>query len=83
MSSQICSHTLAVAERNGELLKFLEWYVKLGQGPNLSSLALSGVPKGRGQKGGRKGQGPLLQFLTITLFDLAWSQSQLMPRVDL
>lgn len=53
MSSQICSHTLAVAEQNSELLNFLEWYVKLGQGPNLSSLGLSGLPKGRGQKGGR------------------------------
>jgi len=53
MSSQVCSHTLAVAEQNGELLKFLQWYVKLGQGPNLSSIALSGLPKGRGQKGGR------------------------------
>ena len=52
MSSQVCSHTLAVAEQNGEL-KFLQWYVKLGQGPNLSSIALSGLPKGRGQKGGR------------------------------
>ena len=53
MSSQVCSHTLAVAEQNNELLKFLEWYVKHGKGPNLSSLALSGLPKGRGQKGGR------------------------------
>ena len=53
MSSQICSHTLAVAEQNSELLKFLDWYVRLSQGPNLSSLALSGLPKGRGQKGGK------------------------------
>lgn len=53
MSSQLCSHTLAVAERNGDLLKFLEWYVKHGQRPNLSTLGLSGCPKGRGQKGGR------------------------------
>ena len=53
MSSQICSHTIAAAEQNQELLEFLEWYVKLGQAPNLSSLALSGLPKGRGQKGGR------------------------------
>ena len=53
MSNQICSHTIAVAEQNSELLKFLEWYVKLGQGPNLSFLGLSGLPKGRGQKGGR------------------------------
>lgn len=50
MSSQICSPTLAVAEQNSELLKFLEWYMKLGQGPNLSSLDLSGFPKARGQK---------------------------------
>ena len=53
MSSQICSHMIAVAEQNGELFKFLEWYVTLGKGSNLSSLTLSGLPKGRGQKGGR------------------------------
>ena len=53
MSSQICSHTLAVVEQNSELLKFLDWYVRLSQGPDLSSLALSGLPKGRGQKGGK------------------------------
>ena len=46
MSSQICSHTIAVAEQNSELLKFLEWYVKVGQGPNLSFLGVSGLPKG-------------------------------------
>ena len=53
MSSQICSHTLAVAEQNDELLQFLQWYVTTGQGPNLSAIGLTGLPKGRGQKGGR------------------------------
>lgn len=48
-----CSHTLAVAEQNGSLMKFLQWYTKFGHAPNLSSIALSGLPQGRGQKGGR------------------------------
>ena len=52
--SQICSHTIAVAEQNGELMNFLQWYVKSGQTPNLSTVALSGLSRGRGQKGGRQ-----------------------------
>lgn len=53
MSSQICSHTLAVAEHNGDLMNFLQWYIKSGQNPNISALGLSGLPRGRGQKGGK------------------------------
>ena len=52
ISSQICSHTLAVAKHN-DLMNFLQWYVKSGQTPNLSTLSLSGLPRGRGQKGGK------------------------------
>ena len=48
MSSQIYSHTLAVAERNCELMTFLQWYIKSGKTPNISTLALSGLPRGRG-----------------------------------
>ena len=51
--NQICSHTLVATEQNCELIEFLEWYVKLGHGPNLSSVALSGLPKDRRQKGGQ------------------------------
>lgn len=51
MSSQICSHTLAVVEHNGDLMNFLQWYIKSGQTPNISMLALSGISRGRGQKG--------------------------------
>ena len=53
ISSQICSHTIAVAEQSKELLQFLQWYVSSGQRPNLSAISLSGLPKGRGQKGGK------------------------------
>ena len=53
MSSQICSHTLAEAEHNGDLVSFLQWYINSGQTPNISTLALSGLPRGRGQKGGK------------------------------
>ena len=52
-SCQICSHTLAVAEQGGALVKFLEWFLNMDKRPNLSTLGLSGLPKGRGQKGGR------------------------------
>ena len=53
VSSQIGSHTIAVSEHNDELIGFLDWYVRSGHTPNLSSIAFSGLPKGRGHKGGR------------------------------
>ena len=46
-------HSSAVAERNCELMTFLQWYIKSGTTPNISTLALSGLPRGRGQKGGK------------------------------
>ena len=52
-SANICSHTLAVAEANGELLKFLQWYSAAGNAPNISTLAMQGLPSGRGRKGGQ------------------------------
>ena len=53
-SAKICSHTLAVAEANGELKQFLQWYSTSGVSPNITILAMEGLPKGRaGQKGGR------------------------------
>ena len=42
----------SVAETNGELLKFLEWYSAAGNEPNISILAMQGLPSGRGRKGG-------------------------------
>lgn len=53
-SANICSHTLAVAETNGELEQFLQWYTTSGGTPNITVLGMEGLPKGRaGQKGGR------------------------------
>ena len=52
-SAKICSHTLAVAEANGELKQFLQWYSTSGVSPNITVLGMEGLPKGRaGQKGG-------------------------------
>jgi len=51
-SSQICSHTLAAAEVNGELISFIQWYTVTGQEPNITRLAQAGLPAGRGRKGG-------------------------------
>jgi len=52
MSSQICAHTLVSAEVNGELHLFLQWYNMNSPQPNISSLAMTGLPRGRGRKGG-------------------------------
>lgn len=51
-SSQICSHTLVAAETNGELKLFLQWYTNNDPQPNITQLAMAGLPKGRGRKGG-------------------------------
>ncbi len=42
-SSQICSHTLVVAEVNGELELFLQWYIGSGQESNITRLAQAGL----------------------------------------
>ena len=51
-SAQICSHIIAVAEKNSELHSFLEWYNTTKQQPNITTLAVHGLPAGRGRKGG-------------------------------
>lgn len=51
-SSQICAHVIAAAQRNCKLQNFLEWYNSSGQGPNITTLAMSQLPSGRGRKGG-------------------------------
>ena len=53
MSSQICAHTLVSAEVNGELNLFLQWYNMNKPQPNISRLAMTGLPRGRGRKGGK------------------------------
>ena len=71
-SSQICSHTIAAAESNGELAFFLQWYTKCAESPNISTLAMSGLPHGHGKKGGKPKQGAKQTKIPqiITLFDL-------------
>ncbi|KAK3749032.1 hypothetical protein QZH41_006225 [Actinostola sp. cb2023] len=51
---KICSHTIATAEKNGELLLFLQWY-KRSRGSkaiNLSSVVRTDMPLYPGRKGG-------------------------------
>jgi len=52
VSSQICAHSLVAAEVNGELHLFLQWYTSNNVQPNISQLAMAGLPAGRGRKGG-------------------------------
>ena len=51
-SSKLCSHSLAVAELNNELPAFLHWFNQSDSEPNITSLAMAGLPPGRGCKGG-------------------------------
>ena len=67
-SLSICSHTVAVAEVNGELFKFVAWFVKAKKKPSVTKLVLTGMPEGRGRKGGKRPQtkkkGPAMQTRT-------------------
>ena len=56
LSSQVCSHTLTTAEHNGDLAAFLQWFTQFARTPNISALAMSGLPRGRGRKGGKPKQ---------------------------
>ena len=50
---KICEHIVAACEDSGNLELFCNWWKCLKSGPNLDSLALSGLPKGiAGNKGG-------------------------------
>ena len=42
---------MAAAEDNGELHLFVDWLKKVKKSPNLTQLALTTMPKGRGRKG--------------------------------
>ena len=55
VSAKICSHTVAVAECNKSLNEFLKWYISSKTMPNITSLAMSGMPTRRGRK---KSQAP-------------------------
>ncbi len=80
---KICQHAVAAAQDSGELSSFCRWWKSQhDNGPNLDSLAMSGLPKGvAGQKGGiskhgrrgrRRGTNAPLQITdrTTTALDL-------------
>lgn len=52
VSSSLCSHSIAVAELNKDLPLFLKWYNQSPTQPNITTVAMSGLPSGRGRKGG-------------------------------
>ena len=50
----ICSHTVAVAEANGMLSDFFNWFRRSKNvTPSLTKLLTSDMPQGRGRKGGK------------------------------
>ena len=50
----LCSHTLAVAEKEGALKEFLKWFKSRKRSPNLSGLANVNMPNNAGQKTGTR-----------------------------
>ena len=51
-SLYLCSHTVAIAEKEGQLQAFVQWYKKSRAKPSLTKLITTTMPKGRGCKGG-------------------------------
>ncbi|KAK3094061.1 hypothetical protein FSP39_023641 [Pinctada imbricata] len=47
---KICAHTIAVAEAENQLRKFLNWYNSSVRKPNYTALANMDMPQGRGKK---------------------------------
>ena len=68
---KICEHIVAACEHSGNLKIFCDWWKCLKSGPNLDSLALSGLPKGvAGNKGGtptrsRRGRKKIISSVTV------------------
>ena len=59
---KLCSHTIAVAEKEAVLANFLKKFAKASREPNLTGLAVHDMPKGRDKKATkatrrRKGEG--------------------------
>ena len=52
LQSYICSHSVAVAELNDALAAFITWFNQCDSQPNVTTLAMTGLPRGRGRKGG-------------------------------
>ena len=66
----ICSHSVAVAETNGQLQHFLS--VKKKKAPSVTSLVTTNMPKGRGRKGGvpprvRRSKQPVTKRIEMSL----------------
>ena len=52
-SAKLCSHTVAAAEYNKQLDQFIGSYNSVKKTPNLTKLATTDMPKGRGRKGSK------------------------------
>ena len=50
-SLNICAHVVAAAEDNQDLLMFVNWFIKAKKSVNITKLATTNMPAGRGRKG--------------------------------
>ena len=70
----ICAHSVAAAEREGKLELFVKWFKKAKRVTNLTKLATTNMPRGRGRKGGvppsrRKKKAPYTQRVPFDFTD--------------
>ena len=47
-SMGVCSHSVAAAQDNNDLVTFIEWMKKAKRSPNLTKLLATNMPKGHG-----------------------------------
>ena len=52
-SAKLCSHVVAAAQHNNQLDQFIASYSGQKKHPNITKLATSATPKGRGRKGSK------------------------------
>ena len=52
-SAKLCSHTVAAAEYNHQLDQFISSYGNIKKVPNITKLATTSMPRGRGRKGSK------------------------------
>lgn len=50
-SLSICAHAVAAAEDNGDLITYVSWFKKAKKSLNITKLATTNMPAGRGRKG--------------------------------
>ena len=81
-SAGLCTHTVAAAVHNHKLLPFISSYQHVHHITNITKLAVSETPKGRGRKGGKAKSGKWKATPIEARCELNPSSSDLLPSTN-